>query len=86
MAQAALESTSIRVHANPRTQGEPLDNLYAFSDKGRLAQSSAGSSDTVPIAPMPRTMKCFGWLRLSGDMFRRLPWDLKTPSYKISKI
>lgn len=30
--------------------------------------------------------KCFGRLRLSGDVFRRLPLDLKAPSFKVSKI
>ncbi|KAH7113097.1 hypothetical protein EDB81DRAFT_862637 [Dactylonectria macrodidyma] len=86
IAQAAVESTPIRVHANPRTQNEALNNLYAFSDEGRQAQSYPGSSKTVPIVSMPRTRECFGWLRLSGDMFCRLPLDLKAPSFKMSKI
>ena len=87
VAQAAGESnnTPIWVHANPRTQDEALDNLYAFSDKGRHL-SSLGSCKSLPITSMPRIRKCFGWLRLSGDVFRAFPPELKAPSYKISKV
>ena len=86
IAQAAIESTPIRVHANPQTQNEALNNLYAFSDEGRLAQCYPDNSKTVSIMSMPRTKKCLGWLRLSGDMLRRLPSELRAPSFKISKV
>lgn len=86
LAQAAAESKPIRVHGNPRTKSEALDNLYAFSDESRLAQSRPESSETVSLLSMPRVRKCFGWLRLGGDIFRQLPLELRAPSYKISKI
>lgn len=86
IAKAAITSTPIRVKAKPQTQDDALNNLFAFSDEGRLAQSDTGSAETVPIVSMPRTRKCFGWLRLSGDMLCRLPLDLKAPSFTISKI
>ncbi|KAK7414171.1 hypothetical protein QQX98_006957 [Neonectria punicea] len=85
IAQAAITSTPIRVHTNPQTQDEALDNLFAFSDEGRLAQSDPGSAETVPIVSMPRTRECFGW-RLSGNTVYSLPLNLKAPSFTISKI
>ncbi|KAM4057190.1 hypothetical protein HRG_004030 [Hirsutella rhossiliensis] len=86
IAQAAAESKPIQVYADPRTQSEALDNLYAFSDEGRLTRSSRRSFMTVSVTSMPRMRKCFGWLRLSGDVFHALPLELKAPSFTISKI
>ncbi|KND88040.1 hypothetical protein TOPH_07334 [Tolypocladium ophioglossoides CBS 100239] len=86
IAQAAAKSKPIRIHANPQTQQEALDNLYAFSDEVRLRQSSPESSRTVSITSIPRIRKCYGWLRLSGNVFHALPLELKAPSFKIDKI
>ncbi|KAH7008898.1 hypothetical protein EDB80DRAFT_751445 [Ilyonectria destructans] len=98
MAQAAADSRSIHVHANPQTQNEALDNQFAFSDEN-LAQSSQADSkpaspstidpespNSVPITSMPRLRECYGWMKLPGEIFHDLPMDLCVQPYTVSKV
>ncbi|KAH7019702.1 hypothetical protein EDB80DRAFT_870323 [Ilyonectria destructans] len=51
IAQAAVKSTPIRVHANPRTQNEALNNIYAFSDEGQVFRQAEAQRRRVPPPP-----------------------------------
>ncbi|KAF4448118.1 hypothetical protein F53441_8434 [Fusarium austroafricanum] len=51
----------------------------------QAAVESPRSESTRILGPRTRR-KCFGWLRLSGDIFRRFPLEMRAPSYKVSKI
>ncbi len=84
--QAGWESKPIQVNANPQTIDDALNNLYAFSDERRGKCHNSGMSNTISITSMPRMRKCFGWLNLSGATLHELPYRLRAPSVRVSKI
>lgn len=98
IAQAAADSRSIRVHANPQSQDEALDNQFAFSDENLAQPSGDGSKpaslstinpespNTVSITSMPPLRECYGWLKLRGEVFNDLPMELRVQPYTVSKI
>ncbi|KAK4123057.1 hypothetical protein N657DRAFT_718176 [Parathielavia appendiculata] len=55
----------IRVHAQPSTYEDAMDNLLAFSDEGRQRQQ-VKDSDAETVSSIPRMKKRFGWLKIDG--------------------
>ncbi|KAH6988151.1 hypothetical protein BKA56DRAFT_479052 [Ilyonectria sp. MPI-CAGE-AT-0026] len=95
LAKATADSRSIQVHANPRTQDDAMDNLFAFCDDAQMPPDpkspfittiEPGSSNTTSITSMPRLRKCYGWLKLGGEVFDSLPRRLQAHPYTVSKI
>lgn len=85
MGQAAVAGNLILVHANPGTREEVLENLRAFSDEGREKQQLIQGPIRV-ISSIPRMRRCYGWLNLDGNVFRRMGRGLRPPVITISKI
>lgn len=94
MAKATADSRSIHVHANPQTQDDALDNLFAFCDEAQMPPDpnspfitaiEPGSSNTASITSMPRLRKCYGWLKLGREVFNSLPMRLRAHPYTVSK-
>ncbi|KJZ70542.1 hypothetical protein HIM_10086 [Hirsutella minnesotensis 3608] len=84
--EAAAESTTILVNANPRTRDEALANLLAFSTEGRQLQASSEHSGITAISSIPRITKCYGWLKFSGRVFFRMPVSKRAPTIRVDKI
>ncbi|RSM19764.1 hypothetical protein CDV31_001395 [Fusarium ambrosium] len=85
IAQAAAESKSIRVLANPKTKQEARYNLFWFSDEAHLA-SFPEDLEAVEITSMPRFRKCYGWLKFNGEVFKSLPVGLRVHPRTVSKV
>lgn len=70
MIEAAVKSPDfpgpIRVRAKPTDRNQALINLYAFSNEGRRDQLLRDISGCIEVSTMPRTRRCFGWLKISG--------------------
>ncbi|KAH8654680.1 hypothetical protein BGZ61DRAFT_203700 [Ilyonectria robusta] len=81
--QAAMEAIPIKLKANPSTKDEALANLRAFSNEGRRSHLSA---EALEVKAIPRIRKCYGWLGLSGQVFREVPTKLRAPSLRVGKI
>lgn len=93
MMEAAVQEAAIGlsppplVNANPRTKDEAKANIYAFSTEVRQMKSpSDKTSETMEISSIPRLKKCYGWLTLSGQLFRGLHRSLKPPALHVGKI
>lgn len=86
VAQASTEGRSIRVNTNPRAHDEATTILIAFSREGQLEQQSTQDSKTIPISLVPRMRKCYGWLKLRGQMLLGIHMALRAPPPKISKM
>lgn len=85
--EAALADHSpIQLYANPRSKYEALDNLSAFAKENIPANPSGTCPVFTPLTRMPRFRKCFGWVRLSGDVFSRLHPRLSAPPEKVDKV
>ena len=86
VAQAAAESHPIQVNEQPKTKEEAMANLHAFSHEGRFEQGTTGAHGTRLISQMPRIKRCYGWLKLSGDVLCSLDRKMRAPPISLHKI
>lgn len=90
--QAAAASHPILVNAKPTTWDDAVANLAAFSDEARLKQPSPADYGSVPppglrqISTMTRMKRCYGWLTIPGEVFRKLHWSLRPPQVEVNRI
>ncbi|KAL6802795.1 hypothetical protein GGI42DRAFT_32702 [Trichoderma sp. SZMC 28013] len=68
--QAAVEASAepIYLRKEPKTWKDAVQNIYAFSDEGRLKPKFRNTANSIPItaSAFPRIRECFGWLTISG--------------------
>ncbi|KAL8296302.1 hypothetical protein RB597_005648 [Gaeumannomyces tritici] len=77
----------IRLYDEPRDGVEAVENLYAFSQEARKKPRIPVDIDiTCTVNSMPRTRKCFGWLKLSGEYFNEAAQrKVKPPILQVGK-
>ncbi|GAB1311746.1 hypothetical protein MFIFM68171_01956 [Madurella fahalii] len=79
------ETLPIRVHAEPRTPDDALDNLLALSTEDRQSQL-VKDADAVEISSIPRMKKCFRWLKIDGEQLCNLHRRLRSVVVKLRNI
>ena len=85
----AVQSSPVLVLDSPETEEEARCNFYAFSEESRQAQPS--SSYGIPIGTrlihsIPRMVQCYGWLKLSGSLFQKMPAKMRAPPIEVDNI
>ncbi|KAK8141881.1 hypothetical protein G3M48_009724 [Beauveria asiatica] len=83
MMEAAVSTSNVGVLDMPRDRCEAEQNYYAFSDELRDETPDADTEDTRSISSMPRMVRCYGWMKISGST---VPEGLRAPPLTVGKI
>ncbi|EGX97240.1 hypothetical protein CCM_01900 [Cordyceps militaris CM01] len=83
MMEAAVSTSNVRVLDMPRDRCEAEQNYYAFSDELRDENPDADTEDTRLISSIPRMVRCYGWMKISGST---VPEELRAPPLTVGKI
>ncbi|KAJ4161591.1 uncharacterized protein LMH87_007622 [Akanthomyces muscarius] len=77
----------VLVYPEPCDWREGYENMLAFSDEWRRKGSPCSASTPMTeITSMPRIRKCYGWIKIAGDILYQLPPLWQPPHLKIEKI
>ncbi|CRK12742.1 hypothetical protein BN1723_009783 [Verticillium longisporum] len=88
MIQAAVNNSSepIYLKAEPKTHGDAVKNLHAFSDEGRKTCRYKGRPDSISYSSTPRLRRCYGWTKVHGKDLWALGPALQPPDVTIGGI
>ncbi|KAL3954498.1 hypothetical protein ACCO45_010061 [Purpureocillium lilacinum] len=84
-----LPPDSIIIKSSPSSNHDARANLLAFSDEQRQIrqsqQTTLNDRDMI-ISTVPPMTQCYGWLKVDGQAFRKMPHSVRPPTTKVDKL
>lgn len=87
--QQATATGPIIIKSSPSSNHDARANLLAFSDEQRQIrqsqQTTLNDRDMI-ISTVPPMTQCYGWLKVDGQAFRKMPHSVRPPTTKVDKL